>query len=168
MTVHELLSRLEGTRPRGQGRWSARCPAHDDQHPSLSIAEGERGVLVTCWAGCTLHDITAALGLEIKDLFFATTTIHGRRPAPRPARINPKALAVEFELAALDRRIRAECIFQAVKHLGLDTLPAHDLDRLMEAVGRAYADCDRADLLEGVADDVRAKWPAEARRDHAA
>lgn len=29
-----------------------RCPAHDDQTPSLSIRQGDRAILVTCFAGC--------------------------------------------------------------------------------------------------------------------
>ena len=34
-------------------RWMARCPAHDDQTPSLSISEGSDGiVLVKCFTGC--------------------------------------------------------------------------------------------------------------------
>jgi putative DNA primase/helicase len=48
------------------GRWfgsygSARCPAHEDQHPSLSIRDGKRSVLVKCHAGCGPEDIIAAL-----------------------------------------------------------------------------------------------------------
>ena len=84
MTARELLTRLEGVRPRGAGKWSACCPAHDDTHPSLAIAEGERGVLVKCWGGCPLPAITAALGLAIKDLFFETPTGHApKTPKPR-------------------------------------------------------------------------------------
>ena len=50
--------------------WQARCPAHDDHEPSLSIAEGDDGrVLLKCHAGCTPEAIVAALGLEMRDLF---------------------------------------------------------------------------------------------------
>jgi putative DNA primase/helicase len=35
------------------GSWMARCPAHDDRKPSLSIRQGDDGkVLVRCHAGC--------------------------------------------------------------------------------------------------------------------
>ena len=48
----------------------ARCPAHRDQHPSLSISEGEDGrILLHCWAGCSTSAILAALGLRWVDLF---------------------------------------------------------------------------------------------------
>jgi hypothetical protein len=71
--IHRVLSALEarGCRPRKtRTGWEARCPAHDDRKPSLSVAEGQDGrVLLTCHAGCTVEAITAALGMEVKDLF---------------------------------------------------------------------------------------------------
>ena len=40
----------------------ARCPAHDDREPSLSISDGKDGkVLVRCHAGCDQRDLIAAL-----------------------------------------------------------------------------------------------------------
>jgi hypothetical protein len=42
--------------------WSACCPAHDDNSPSLSIAIGEGGtVLIYCHAKCAYEDIIEAL-----------------------------------------------------------------------------------------------------------
>ena len=165
MTAEELLSRLDGVRSRGTGKWSARCPSHNpDKNPSLAIKEGERGLLVKCWAECTLDEITAALGIEIKDLFFDTATTHGRRPTPKPVKIDLVALAFRFELGALDRRLRAEHINQVVNAISINELPDHDLDRLVDAVARAYADIERAELLEGVADGLRAKAFARKER----
>jgi hypothetical protein len=71
VTVDALLARLDAVRARGTGRWTARCPAHDDRTPSLSVAEGDRGLLLRCHAGCTLDAITAALGVTTRDLFYA-------------------------------------------------------------------------------------------------
>jgi hypothetical protein len=71
MTIEEFLSRLERVKRSGKG-WTARCPAHEDCHASLSIAEGDEGrVLVKCHAGdgCSVEAITAALGLTVRDLF---------------------------------------------------------------------------------------------------
>ena len=46
------------------------CPAHDDRNASLSVAEGDDGrVLVKCFAGCSVEEIVAELGLEMRDLF---------------------------------------------------------------------------------------------------
>jgi hypothetical protein len=79
-----LLGRLDTPRLTSSG-WSARCPAHDDRSPSLSLSEGRDGrVLVRCWAGCEVEDIVHAVGLEVRDLFAADDK---RRPfTPRPQR----------------------------------------------------------------------------------
>jgi putative DNA primase/helicase len=54
----------------GQGKWVARCPAHDDRMESLSIKVGTDGrVLLKCHAGCGTRDICAAIGLTMADLF---------------------------------------------------------------------------------------------------
>ena len=49
-----------------KGHWygnygMARCPAHDDSTPSLSIEIGERAVLFKCWAKCDRKDIARAI-----------------------------------------------------------------------------------------------------------
>jgi putative DNA primase/helicase len=41
--------------------WSCRCPAHDDRAPSLSIRDGDRGLIVKCFAGCDPRDVLAEL-----------------------------------------------------------------------------------------------------------
>ncbi len=70
-----VLDRLEalGCSPRRVGSgWIARCPAHEDKHPSLSVSEGSDGrPLIYCHAGCGIEAITMALGLALKDLFEA-------------------------------------------------------------------------------------------------
>ena len=48
------------------GTWSGhvamcRCPAHADKDPSLSIRQGDRGLLVTCFAGCAREDVLREL-----------------------------------------------------------------------------------------------------------
>ena len=48
----------------------ARCPAHEDRSPSLSIRERDDGmVLINCFAGCGAIDILDALGLQWSALF---------------------------------------------------------------------------------------------------
>ncbi|MCX7782566.1 MAG: hypothetical protein N2318_02860 [Meiothermus sp.] len=64
-TPEPLLSRLEGVRPAGPGRWMALCPAHDDRNPSLSILLVESRVLLHCFAGCTPDSVLAALPLGL-------------------------------------------------------------------------------------------------------
>lgn len=68
VTAADLAQRLNGRHtPNG---WEARCPAHNDNTASLSIAEGQDGrVLITCHAGCTFPAIVAAMGLKPASLF---------------------------------------------------------------------------------------------------
>jgi hypothetical protein len=88
MTPVELvLSKLEGARPSGNG-WAARCPAHEDRKPSLSVAGGEGGrALVRCHAGCSTEAVCEALGLTLADLMPPRNdpqVLFGGRPVPKP------------------------------------------------------------------------------------
>jgi hypothetical protein len=70
MSVAVLLNRLDRVQQRAQGRWIARCPAHPDRSPSLSIRELDDGrVLLHCFAGCEVADVLGAMGLSLADLF---------------------------------------------------------------------------------------------------
>ncbi len=65
-----LESRDRKPKKSGDGKWQAKCPAHDDKHPSLSVAEGKDGrALLKCQAGCELEEVVSALNLEKRDLF---------------------------------------------------------------------------------------------------
>lgn len=63
-----ILDRLKGVTETSNG-WTARCPAHDDNNPSLSITECDNGVLLHDHAGCTNDKVMGAIRLELKDLF---------------------------------------------------------------------------------------------------
>lgn len=54
------IARELGGRRTGRG-WMARCPAHEDRTPSLSITERDGRVLVHCQAGCPQADVIDAL-----------------------------------------------------------------------------------------------------------
>jgi hypothetical protein len=70
MTGAELVARLDGVRDRGPGRWFAKCPAHEDRQPSLSIRELDDGtILVHDFAGCEARAICDAIGVELRDLY---------------------------------------------------------------------------------------------------
>ena len=69
VTAAEVAKRLRA-RPAGEGRWSARCPGHEDRNASLSIsASGEGTTLIHCHAGCDTRAVVAAAGLAMADLF---------------------------------------------------------------------------------------------------
>jgi len=68
LTAGELAARLNA-RPAGAAKWTARCPAHPDRDPSLSISEAPDGkVLLRCFAGCSFESITNALGVDPRAL----------------------------------------------------------------------------------------------------
>ncbi len=68
MNTESLLAKLDGVHKNGKG-YTARCPAHDDRHNSLSINESEGKLLLHCHTGCQIDDLLKSLNLETKDLF---------------------------------------------------------------------------------------------------
>ncbi|MDT8342153.1 MAG: AAA family ATPase [Longimicrobiales bacterium] len=79
MTAEELAHRLKARRSGKE--WQAKCPAHEDRKPSLSIGAGRDGrVLLKCHAGCETDAILDALGLEPADLFQDAPSANGSGP----------------------------------------------------------------------------------------
>lgn len=69
MKIEDILSRFEGVEQKAPDSWMARCPAHGDNNPSLSITRKPDGkVLMHCFTGCTVEEICAAVGLKMSDL----------------------------------------------------------------------------------------------------
>jgi hypothetical protein len=62
--LRHVLDQLDGVK-RARSGYMARCPAHDDRNPSLSVKLGDGGkVLLKCHAGCEYAAIAAALDLK--------------------------------------------------------------------------------------------------------
>ena len=59
MTAECIANGLGGKK--SASGWMARCPAHDDRTPSLSVTEREGRILVKCHAGCDQGVVVAAL-----------------------------------------------------------------------------------------------------------
>ena len=65
-----LLTNLEHFTRSGKNTWKARCPAHEDGTPSLSVKRLYDGrVLIHCHAGCGAASVLDALGLNYGDLY---------------------------------------------------------------------------------------------------
>ena len=65
-----ILGKLKHFTSSGKNRWTARCPAHNDGTPSLSVKRLYDGrVLIHCHAGCGSASVLDALGLRYGDLY---------------------------------------------------------------------------------------------------
>ena len=127
-----LLGRLEGVKQTGADRWTARCPAHADRSPSLSIQELDDGrLLIHCFAACEPADVMGAVGLELKDLFPQRT----RTPDAQGHRARPSAGKV-IEAA----RHELQIVVIAIDDLLAGRLPeGADYERLRIAADRLRA-----------------------------
>ncbi|MGD0733841.1 MAG: hypothetical protein ABR976_01795 [Terracidiphilus sp.] len=97
MTAAAMANLLYARRT-GAGRWQAKCPAHHDRSPSLSIREGPDGrVLVHCFAGCPPDAILRALGLTWAD-------VNGRNPLSPEQRRQAAAQRAQREASERKRR----------------------------------------------------------------
>lgn len=100
MTVDAITSRLEGVRRTGRDRWVARCPAHKDRGPSLSVRELDDGrVLLHCFAGCEVGAVLGAIGLDLADLYPPREGAgKGRQAERRPFSVRDCIEALQAEL----------------------------------------------------------------------
>lgn len=135
--AEKLLDRLDAVKETGPDRWTARCPAHDDRHPSLSVRELPDGtILVKCFPGCSAAEVVAAVGLSLADLFpqdTASSAPHRRR--------DPRAWAPMDALRCLSREGHVILLAGEALHRG-EVLGDADRARLVLAVGRLGAALD--------------------------
>src|SRR5262245_6112210 len=122
MTIVALLESLDCVRSRGPGRWSAICPAHADRSPSLSIREAHTRILLHCFAGCETLRIVTSMGLTMADLFTDSPIRRGQQSISPTPKIDLDNLAFQFDLAALDRRLRAERVLEAIRQIDVQGL----------------------------------------------
>lgn len=99
MSADLLLSKLEGVRRTGPGRWVARCSAHPDKNPSLNVREVEDGrVLVKCFAECDVESILSAVGLGWDAIMPPRAIDHHVKRERRPFNAHDVLVALETEL----------------------------------------------------------------------
>ncbi|HEX6996135.1 MAG TPA: DNA primase [Gammaproteobacteria bacterium] len=135
MTAGELISRLDGVRETGAGRWLARCPAHDDRSPSLSIRECDDGtILLHDFGGCSALEVVESIGLEFADLF-PTREI---RRVDRRARGVPRLSAAErLELIEHEVTVAALLADEIARMRSATDEQAHRLALAAGRIGRA-------------------------------
>ncbi|MCG0276626.1 MAG: hypothetical protein L5655_10835 [Thermosediminibacteraceae bacterium] len=105
-SLFKLLNRLESVRQTGPNKWVARCPAHPDRSPSLSIRLNGDRILVYCFAGCPANRIVEAVGMTVGDLFLDSPKNAKKKERPTlqllAAQILEKALVKELENELLE------------------------------------------------------------------
>ena len=130
MTIDTFISCLDGVRKTGADRYLARCPAHDDRSPSLSIKDGDDGrVLIHCFAGCEPQSVLDAIGMTFSDI------MPERIGTEHAYRRNRNWIPAKDALATLDH----ESLVVAI--IGADFLEQKEIDeptwdRLEQAVNR--------------------------------
>src|SRR6185312_4820966 len=100
------IARLLNARKVGRGKWVARCVAHPDRNPSLSIAEGRKvPVVLKCMsAGCETSAILAAMGLSWDALFDGKPKLEVRA-----------RLSLMEQKESLERQLGLAMVLQAVE-----------------------------------------------------
>jgi hypothetical protein len=154
VTIQNILSRLAGVRRTSSG-FRARCPAHDDKCPSLSVREGHHGILIRCWAGCELQSVVDALGLRVSDLFYDAVPTSPRQVVIRRVHVDRIRIAFNFDMAAVNYRVQSSSFFEELEYLDFSRLAETDQDRLIDQAGVAHSKLESAERLERLADDLR-------------
>lgn len=70
--AYRFLAKLDGVKPQGPNKWSARCPCrNDDRNPSLSVRDENGNIGVYCHRGngCNFEQICSAVGVKPSELF---------------------------------------------------------------------------------------------------
>ena len=133
MTIETFISRLDGIKETGPGKYLSRCPAHDDRSPSLAIKDGDDGrVLIHCFAGCETEDVLSAVGMTFSDIM--------------PERIGSehsyKPMRQRFDARQVLRVLRSEATLVAIAAENIAegiTLSDDDRDRVFNAACRIRA-----------------------------
>jgi hypothetical protein len=126
--VDRLLQGLEKVRHTGPATWTARCPAHEDKTPSLSVKEGDDGrVLLHCHGGCNVDEVVGALGLCLADLFPPRPAAPGGGHKPHR---RPWSASDLIEVAAFEAGVAVVIVSDV-----LNGRPDPDMGRLLQAAG---------------------------------
>lgn len=130
--IDGILPRLEGVKQTAPDRWLARCPAHEDRSPSLSLREcDDHTLLVRCYAGCDTRKVLHVIGLELRDLFV-------RRVADRARIHDDRRLPLRDCLTVIQGEVMVVLVAAADLKAG-KALSEGDHARLLVAVSRIRA-----------------------------
>jgi hypothetical protein len=132
-SLERLLERLHAVKRQAPSQWSARCPAHNDSRPSLSIKQCDDGrILLRCFAECSVIEIVSSVGLTLSDLM----PERALRDRIAPSRVRLLSPAQGLVIVAQESLLAAVCSSTMAQRRWL---PDTDRERLWEAAGRIQA-----------------------------
>ena len=155
MNLEDFVELLDGAR-RIKNGYLAKCPAHLDRTPSLTVSEGDDGrLLLFCHAGCQLQSVLDALRLHITDLFQSGPPSRRQTVSRRMIRRH----AVRLDKHAGRLQLRANALLLEATGVDIASWSEDEVDMALNRIADAYDDLRRASILEGVADDLLQRGP---------
>ena len=103
MVSAEIMAGALGGKRAGPG-WIARCPTHDDRTHSLSVRDGEQGILVYSHAGCTQENVISVL--RSRGLWPAGSPARSVRIQSGFSSLGEIALLKSSNISAISRSLR--------------------------------------------------------------
>lgn len=137
VSIDDLLSRLDGVRKTGTGKWTAKSPTRAERTASLSIRLTEDGrVLLHDFGGSDAADILAALGLNWVQLIppHLRRDRHACSPAERQGHDAQAALNAIHQAATITRI----CANRMADGQPLADADRHALRQAVHTIDRAY------------------------------
>lgn len=137
--AEKFLSRVEGVRQTGHGRWIFKVPTRNDKRPSGSARETDDGrLLIHDFAGDSAADILAAVGLSLSDLYPESSATHHAKGERRPFIATDALRCVAFEALV--------CAAAASAMAAGEPLSSVDRERLLVAAERLNSAARKAGL----------------------
>lgn len=160
---------MDAPRQTGHGKYIAKCVAHEDRIPSLSIRETEDGrILIHCFGGCSIMDVCRALGIEVAQLFEDSGfTPPQRRTMPsQPRRFDWRKMSHDLDFASESHWLRAESIFKVARQCDVSAMNDEDLDQAWRCLGIAFHSRRVSENLGIIAFQIRVNGLADEARQH--
>ena len=124
MTFEDFITKFPEVNKTGK-RNMVRCPAHEDNNASMSIAKGRDGIVVHCFAGCTVKEICEALGIKVRDLFFDAPKVDFKVKYKVPVKEKAEKVKGEIEKIYSYTNALGREVFQVVRYKPKDFRQRH-------------------------------------------
>jgi hypothetical protein len=103
----------------------------------LSVTEGERGILLRCWAGCSLDEICQSLGVAKRELFFDAFDTDPRQRRAAAAERRQRDISARKRGQLLDTCKLAQRFLESRRGMDISMWTDDRLDRELNLVADA-------------------------------